>query len=71
MNKKFTHDEIDLIIDLAWDDNITFTDILKTTGATEKEVKSIMKLYLKKGSYLCWRKRIKKYQKNSPTKKLH
>ncbi len=63
-NKKFTNDEINLIIDLAWDDNISFNHITKLTGATEKEIKNIMKLHLKKNSYLSWRERIKKYKKN-------
>ncbi len=63
-HKKLTSDEINLIIDLAWDDTISFNNIEKITGIAEKEVKNIMKLHLKKNSYSLWRERIKKYKKN-------
>lgn len=63
-HEKFSNDELNLIIDLAWDDDISFANIKKITGASEQEVKSIMKRYLKRKSYLSWRERIKRYKKN-------
>ena len=63
-HEKFTNDELNLIIDLAWDDDISFANIKKITRASEQEVKSIMKRYLKRKSYLSWRERIKRYKKN-------
>ena len=61
-HEKFSNDELNLIIDLAWDDDISFTNIKKITGASEQEVKSIMKHYLKRKSYLSWRERIIRYK---------
>ncbi len=54
MNKK----DFD-IIGMAWSDKISFDEIKKKTGFSEKEVISIMRKNLKKNSYVLWRKRVR------------
>ncbi len=47
------------IIGLAWADKISFDEIKKRTGFSEKEVITIMRRTLKKNSYILWRKRVR------------
>jgi len=47
------------VIGMAWSDNISFEEIKKKTGLSESEVISIMRKYLKKSSYILWRKRVR------------
>ena len=44
---------------MAWSDKISFDEIKKKTGFSEKEVISIMRKTLKKNSYILWRKRVR------------
>ena len=50
---------IDEVIGMAWSDKISFEEIKKKTGLTEKEVIFIMRKNLKKKSYVIWRKRVR------------
>ena len=50
---------IDEVIGMAWSDKISFEEIKKKTGLTEKEVIFIMRKNLKKKSYVVWRKRVR------------
>ena len=47
------------IIGMAWSDKISFDEIKKKTGFSEKEVISNMRKTLKKKSYILWRKRVR------------
>jgi len=47
------------IIGMAWSDKISFDEIKKKTGFSEKEVINIMRKTLKKSSYVLWRKRVR------------
>ena len=47
------------VIGMAWADRISFEEIKKKTGLTEKEVIKIMRKSLKRKSYLLWRKRVR------------
>ena len=47
------------IIGMAWGDRISFEEIKKKTGLSEKEVIKIMRTSLKRKSYLLWRKRVR------------
>lgn len=51
-------DNIHEIVELAWKDSVSFSDIYKQYGISEKQVKKIMRKNLKKGSYYAWRKRV-------------
>ena len=47
------------LIGMAWADRISFEEIKKRTGFSEKEVISTMRKKLKKKSYILWRKRVR------------
>jgi len=47
------------VIGMARSDKISFEEIKKKTGLSEKEVIKIMRTNLKRKSYLLWRKRVK------------
>ena len=44
---------------MAWADRISFEEIKKKTGLSEKEVIKIMRKNLKRKSFLLWRKRVR------------
>ena len=50
---------IDDVVGMAWNDRVSFEEIKKKTGLTEKEVIKIMRKNLKRKSYLLWRKRVR------------
>ena len=47
------------VIGMAWSDKISFDEIKKKTGFSEKEIISFMRKTLKKNSYILWRKRVR------------
>ena len=47
------------VIGMAWSDKISFEEIKKKTGFSEKNVITIMRKTLKKNSYVLWRKRVR------------
>ena len=47
------------VIGMAWADRVSFEEIKKKTGLSEKEVITIMRKSLKRKSYILWRKRVK------------
>ena len=47
------------IIGMAWSDKISFDEIKKKSGYSEREVIKIMRKTLKKNSYILWRKRVR------------
>ena len=47
------------VIGMAWTDRISFEEIKKKTGLSEKEIIKIMRKNLKRKSYLLWRKRVR------------
>ena len=49
----------DDVIGMAWADRISFEEIKKKTGLSEKEVIKVMRTSLKRKSYLLWRKRVR------------
>ena len=53
------HDpKLDLVIDLAWADEVSFDEIKSRTGYAEKDVIRIMRRQLKPSSFRMWRKRV-------------
>ena len=47
------------IVGMAWFDKISFDEIKKRTGFSEKEVIRMMRKTLKKSTYILWRKRVR------------
>ena len=47
-----------LVIDLAWADEVSFDEIKERTGFAEKDVITLMRRSLKPSSFRMWRKRV-------------
>jgi uncharacterized protein (TIGR03643 family) len=56
--KKLTIDEIDRIVEMAWEDRTPFEAIEFQFGLTEKEVIDLMRKELKRSSWKMWRERV-------------
>jgi len=59
LNKQLKTMNINALIEMAWSDEATFSDIEREFGIKEPEVKRIMQSNLKPGSYRLWRKRVR------------
>ena len=57
-----TEEEIDRIIEMAWEDRTPFDAIQMQFGLAEAEVKALMKRELKYSSYKRWRERVEACQ---------
>ena len=59
--KQLSPDEISDVIQMALSDHITFEHIKQQYGLREKEVQTLMRKNLRRGSYQAWRKRVRKF----------
>ncbi|WP_111671111.1 TIGR03643 family protein [Algoriphagus litoralis] len=68
--KELTGEEIDRIIEMAWEDRTPFDAILAQFGISEGETIEIMRRNMKLSSFKMWRARVQgratKHQKKSP-----
>ena len=53
--------DVGAIIEMALSDHTSFSDIQLQYGLKEDQVKELMRINLKKGSYRSWRKRVKSF----------
>lgn len=53
-----TEDDIDRVIEMAWEDRTPFEAIYFQFGLTEAEVIKLMRTELKRNSFNLWRKRV-------------
>lgn len=53
-----SEDQIDRVIEMAWEDRTPFEAILVQFGLAEKDVIDLMRRQLKRGSFDRWRKRV-------------
>ena len=53
-----TPEQIDRIIEMAWEDRTPFEAITFQFGINEMETKALMRKELKRSSYELWRKRV-------------
>jgi uncharacterized protein (TIGR03643 family) len=51
-------EEIDRIVEMAWEDRTPFDAIKAQFNLTESEVRALMRKQLKRSSYILWRKRV-------------
>lgn len=58
MNNVFTLQELDRIIEMAWEDRTPFEAIEFQFGLPEKDVIKVMRDNLKESSFKLWRKRV-------------
>lgn len=49
------------IIQMALSDHVSFADIEREYGISDKQVKTLMRENLKTGSYRTWRKRVRDF----------
>ncbi len=66
MSKKYnlTTEDIDRIIEMAWEDRTSFDAIERQFGLPEKDVIVLMRQEMKRSSWKMWRKRVQ----DRPTK---
>lgn len=57
-NHSFTMEEIDRIVEMAWEDRTPFEAIEQQFGIKEKEVIKLMRKEVQPSSFRMWRKRI-------------
>lgn len=58
MKKNFSVEQIDRIIEMAWEDRTPFEAITFQFGISEAETIAIMRSELKRSSFNLWRKRV-------------
>lgn len=58
MDYSLTAEQIDRVIEMAWEDRTPFEAISFQFGISEMETKIIMRNELKRSSYELWRKRV-------------
>ena len=58
MKKNFSVEQIDRIIEMAWEDRTPFEAITFQFGISETETIAIMRTELKRSSFNLWRKRV-------------
>lgn len=66
MRNDLTPQEVDRVIEMAWEDRTPFSAIKYQFNLTEKEVIILMRSLLKRNSFNRWRKRV-----NSGTSQKH
>jgi uncharacterized protein (TIGR03643 family) len=54
-----TDEDIDRIIEMAWEDRTPFEAIFFQYGLKENDVREIMRTHMTKSSFKMWRKRVK------------
>lgn len=57
-NLTFTDTDKNRLVEMAWQDRISFDTIKELYGFSENEVKKMMRNLLKKSSFKMWRKRV-------------
>ena len=58
MTHNFKDNQIDRIIEMAWEDRTPFDAIELQFGLKENDVRKIMRTSLKESSFKMWRKRV-------------
>jgi uncharacterized protein (TIGR03643 family) len=55
---QLTSEQVDRIIEMAWEDRTPFDAILDQFGLPEKEVIKLMRREMKRSSFKMWRERV-------------
>ena len=61
--------DVSEVIQLALSDHVSFDQIRALHGLTPDEVKALMRRQLKRGSYVAWRKRVRRFSDQRPVYK--
>ena len=70
MKQQLQPEEIDRIIEMAWEDRTPFDAIHYQFGLVESDVKALMKKELKFSSYRLWRERVENCATKHAKKKV-
>ncbi|WP_240491402.1 TIGR03643 family protein [Pirellula sp. SH-Sr6A] len=57
-SREFTREEIDRVIEMAWEDRTSFDAIQDQFGLTQGDVIALMRSELKPTSFRLWRRRV-------------
>ncbi|MFC4736629.1 TIGR03643 family protein [Bacillus daqingensis] len=57
-HQDLTPEEVDRVIEMAWEDRTPFEAIELQVGLKEKEVVKLMRREMKRSSFTMWRKRV-------------
>ena len=60
-NTELSAAHVSEIVQMALSDHVSFSDIKREYGISEKQVKNLMRETLKSGSYRAWRKRVRTF----------
>ena len=55
---RLTEEDIDRIVEMAWEDRTPFDAIEVQFGMSEKDVIGLMRRYMKRSSFAMWRERV-------------
>jgi uncharacterized protein (TIGR03643 family) len=69
MHAELSEEDIDRIIEMAWEDRTPFDAIFQQFGLREADVKALMKKELKFSSYKRWRERVENCQTKHANKR--
>ena len=58
-NFYFNEKEIDRIISMSWEDRTPFESIEYQFGLNHNQLEKLLKSYLKRSSYILWKKRVR------------
>lgn len=59
MMREWAPDDLDRVIEMAWEDRTPFQAIEAQFGLKENDVRALMRKHLKRRSFELWRKRVK------------
>ena len=69
--EELKEEDLNRLIEMAWQDRTTFDTIFELYGLTENQVKKRMRNLLKKSSFKMWRKRVQGRITKHKKKVLH
>ena len=64
-------EDLNRLIEMAWQDRTTFDTIFELYGLTENQVKKKMRTLMKRSSFKMWRKRVQGRSTKHKKKVLH
>lgn len=70
-NSSLSLEQLDRIIEMAWEDRTTFEAIKFQFNLSEAEVRKLMKKELKFSSYKLWRQRVENCNTKHSVKRIH
>jgi uncharacterized protein (TIGR03643 family) len=67
----FQEEDLNRLIEMAWQDRTTFDTIFQLYGLTQNQVQKKMRALMKKSSFKMWRKRVQNKATKHKSKVVH